>query len=247
MLLEIKNLKVSVNKKMILNGINLEIDYGQIHAVMGPNGSGKSTLSKVIAGAPGYVVEDGQILYKGQDIAKVLPEERARLGIFLGFQYPIEVPGVNNASFLRMALNSKRKFLGQDAIDPFDFEEMVKEKLQIINMDLKFLERELNYGFSGGEKKRNEIVQMAVLEPEMAILDEIDSGLDIDALRFVAQGINALRHKKRAMLLITHYQRLLDFVEPDFVHVILEGKIVQSGKKELVSQLEAKGYDWLKV
>jgi len=244
-MLEIKNLKASIDGKSILNGIDLSVSAGEVHAIMGPNGSGKSTLAQVIAGHSDYEVTDGSVSFLGEDLLQLEPEERARLGFFLGFQYPVEIPGVNNAYLLKAALNAKRKFQGETEIDAFEFLKLAKEKMKLLDMDTSFLNRGVNEGFSGGEKKRNEILQMAVLEPKLAMLDETDSGLDIDALKSVAKGINALRSDDRAIVLITHYQRLLDYVQPDFVHVLSGGRIVRSGDKSLALELEEKGYDWL--
>jgi Fe-S cluster assembly ATP-binding protein len=245
-MLEIKNLQASVGGNEILRGLSLEVNAGEVHAIMGPNGSGKSTLAQVIAGNEAYEVTGGSISYQNEDLFELEPEERARRGVFLGFQYPVEIPGVNNAYLLKAALNAKRRYEGLDEIDAFEFLKLAKEKMALLDMDPKFLNRGVNEGFSGGEKKRNEILQMAVLEPRLAILDETDSGLDIDALRSVAEGVNALRHPDRAIILVTHYQRLLDYVEPDFVHVLSDGRIVRSGGKSLALELEEKGYDWLK-
>lgn len=242
-MLEIKNLTVGIEGKEILKGFNLKINAGEVHAIMGPNGSGKSTLSKVLAGDPHYKVLKGEILYNGKNIVSMDPEDRARLGIFLAFQYPVEIPGVNNGSFLRMAYNAKQKFSGQKEADPLEFDEILREKLKIVEMKPDFIQRSVNHGFSGGEKKRNEIVQMAVLEPKLAVLDETDSGLDIDALRIVAKGVNELRRPDNAMIVITHYQRLLDYIEPDFVHILADGHIVRSGDKTLAKELEKKGYE----
>jgi len=230
----------------ILRGLSLSVAEGEVHAIMGPNGSGKSTLAQVIAGHDAYEVTDGSVRYNGADLLDLEPEERAREGIFLGFQYPVEIPGVNNAYLLKAALNARRKHQGQDEIDAFEFLKLAKEKMKLLGMDPKFLNRGVNEGFSGGEKKRNEILQMAILEPRLAILDETDSGLDIDALRAVAEGVNALRSPERAIVLVTHYQRLLDYIEPDQVHVLSGGRIVRSGDKSLALQLEEKGYDWLR-
>ena len=230
----------------ILRGLSLAVGAGEVHAIMGPNGSGKSTLAQVIAGNDAYVVSDGSISYDGQDLLELAPEERARRGIFLGFQYPVEIPGVNNAYLLKAALNAKRKHEGQSEIDAFEFLKLAKEKMALLGMDPKLLNRGVNEGFSGGEKKRNEILQMAILEPRLAVLDETDSGLDIDALRAVAEGVNKLRAADRAIVLVTHYQRLLDYIEPDQVHVLSAGRIVRSGDKSLALQLEEKGYDWLR-
>jgi len=244
-MLEIKGLTASIDGKSILNGLDLSVSAGEVHAIMGPNGSGKSTLAQVIAGHSDYEVTGGSVSFLGEDLLQLEPEERARLGFFLGFQYPVEIPGVNNAYLLKAALNAKRKAQGETEIDAFEFLKLVKEKMKLLDMDSSFLNRGVNEGFSGGEKKRNEILQMAVLEPKLAILDETDSGLDIDALKSVANGINALRREDRAIVLITHYQRLLDYVQPDFVHVLSGGKIVRSGDKSLALELEEKGYDWL--
>jgi len=244
-MLEIHGLKASIDGKSILNGLDLSVSAGEVHAIMGPNGSGKSTLAQVIAGHSDYEVTGGSVSFLGEDLLQLEPEERARLGFFLGFQYPVEIPGVNNAYLLKAALNAKRKAQGETEIDAFEFLKLVKEKMKLLDMDSSFLNRGVNEGFSGGEKKRNEILQMAVLEPKLAILDETDSGLDIDALKSVANGINALRREDRAIVLITHYQRLLDYVQPDFVHVLSGGKIVRSGDKSLALELEEKGYDWL--
>jgi len=241
-MLEIKNLRVRVEDKEILRGINLTVKTGEVHAIMGPNGSGKSTLARAIAGHPGYEVTEGQILYKGQDLLEMDPDERARDGVFMAFQYPVEIPGVNNAYFLKAALNAKRKQQGLDELDAMDFMALVKEKLNILHIDDSMLKRSVNEGFSGGEKKRNEIFHMAVLEPTLAVLDETDSGLDIDALRVVADGVNAMRSPERSFLVVTHYQRLLNYIVPDFVHVLSEGRIVRSGGRELALELEEKGY-----
>jgi Fe-S cluster assembly ATP-binding protein len=245
-MLEIKDLKASTGDTPILNGLSLSVKAGEVHAIMGPNGSGKSTLAQVIAGHEDYVVTEGSVAYKGEDLLELAPEERAREGIFLGFQYPVEIPGVNNAYLLKAALNAKRKHRGLDEVDAFEFLKLAKEKMALLGMDPKFLNRGVNEGFSGGEKKRNEILQMAMLEPELAILDETDSGLDIDALKAVAHGVNALRSPDRAIVLVTHYQRLLDYVEPDVVHVLSGGRILRSGDKSLALELEEKGYDWVR-
>ena len=242
-ILAIEDLHASVEDKKILYGVNLLIKEGEIHAIMGRNGSGKSTLSKVIAGHPSYKVLSGSIQFKGKNILELEPEERARIGIFLGFQYPVEIPGVSNLEFLRVATNSRRKELNQSELDTFEFEDLVKEKLDIVEMDPVFLERSVNEGFSGGEKKRNEILQMALLEPLVAILDETDSGLDIDALRIVASGINKLSKPNTSTILITHYQRLLNEITPDFVHIMAEGKIIKTGSKDLAIDLEKSGYE----
>ena len=244
-MLEIKNLHASVDGKLILRGINLSVNAGEVHAIMGPNGSGKSTLAHVIAGREGYQITAGEVRFDGKDLLGMLPEERAREGVFLAFQYPVEIAGVSNMYFLRAALNTMRKHRGLDELDAMDFLKTVREKMKILDMDATLMNRPVNEGFSGGEKKRNEIFQMAVLEPKLAILDETDSGLDIDALRIVADGINRLRGPDRAMVLVTHYQRLLNYVIPDFVHVLADGRIVKSGGKELAYELEEKGYAWL--
>jgi Fe-S cluster assembly ATP-binding protein len=246
MLLEIKNLHTTVEGKEILRGLELTVNKGEVHAIMGPNGSGKSTLAKVLAGHPAYEVTAGAVLYEGQNLLELAPDERARAGLFLAFQYPVEVPGVSNAQFLRLAYNEKRKHLGEEELDPLEFKDLLAERAQLVEMDASFMSRSVNEGFSGGEKKRNEILQMAVLEPKLAILDETDSGLDIDALRIVADGVNQLRTPDNAIVLVTHYQRLLNYIVPDFVHVLYRGRIVRSGGKELALELEAKGYDWLK-
>ena len=245
-MLKVDNLHATIGENEILRGLSLSINAGEVHAIMGPNGSGKSTLAQVIAGHADYVVTDGTVEYEGQDLLELEPEERAREGIFLGFQYPVEIPGVNNAYLLKAAVNAKRKHQGLDEIDAFEFLKLAKERMAMLGMDPKFLNRGVNEGFSGGEKKRNEILQMAMLEPSLAILDETDSGLDIDALRAVAEGVNACRDPDRAILLVTHYQRLLDYIEPDHVHVLSEGRIVKSGDKSLALELEDKGYDWVK-
>jgi Fe-S cluster assembly ATP-binding protein len=244
-MLEISNLRASVEQREILKGVNLRVNAGEVHAIMGPNGSGKSTLAHVLAGRDGYQVTDGQVTYLGKDLLGMAPEQRAREGVFLAFQYPVEIPGVSNMYFLRAALNAIRKYRNLDELDAVDFLGFVREKMKVLEMDQTLMNRPVNEGFSGGEKKRNEIFQMAVLEPKLAILDETDSGLDIDALRTVASGINALRHPDRAVVLVTHYQRLLNYVVPDFVHVLSEGRIVKSGGKELARELEDKGYVWL--
>jgi Fe-S cluster assembly ATP-binding protein len=245
-MLEITNLKSRIGDTEILRGISLSVNAGEVHAIMGPNGSGKSTLAQVIAGHPDYVVSGGEVTYNGSDLLELEPEERAREGIFLGFQYPVEIPGVNNAYLLKAAVNAKRKHQGLGEVDAFEFLKLAREKMAMLGMDPKFLNRGVNEGFSGGEKKRNEILQMAMLEPSLAILDETDSGLDIDALKAVAAGVNTLRAPDRAIVLVTHYQRLLDYIEPDFVHVLSEGRIVRSGDKSLALELEDKGYDWLR-
>ncbi len=245
-MLEIRDLHVNIDDKEILKGISLAINKGEVHAIMGPNGSGKSTLAKVLAGHPSYVVTKGEILYEGRNLLELAPDERAREGIFLAFQYPIEVPGVSNAQFLRLAYNEKRKHLGEEELDPLEFKDLLKERAQIVEMEASFMSRSVNEGFSGGEKKRNEILQMAVLEPKLAVLDETDSGLDIDALRVVAGGVNQLRNSENAIILVTHYQRLLNYIVPDYVHVLAGGRIVKEGGKELALELEEKGYDWIK-
>jgi len=244
-MLEIKNLHASVEGREILRGINLSVNAGEVHAIMGPNGSGKSTLAHVLAGREGYQITAGEVLFEGKDLLGMLPEERAREGVFLAFQYLVEIAGVSNMYFLRAALNTIRKHRGLDELDAIDFLKTVREKMKILDMDETLMNRPVNEGFSGGEKKRNEIFQMAVLEPKLAILDETDSGLDIDALRIVADGINRLRGPDRAMVLVTHYQRLLNYVVPDFVHVLADGRIVKSGGKGLAHELEQKGYAWL--
>jgi len=245
-MLQIKNLKASIGGTEILRGLSLDVNAGEVHAIMGPNGSGKSTLAQVIAGHTDYEVSAGTVTFQGKDLLDLEPEERAREGIFLGFQYPVEIPGVNNAYLLKAAVNAKRKHHGEPEIDAFEFLKLAKEKMALLGMDPKFLNRGVNEGFSGGEKKRNEILQMAMLEPSLAILDETDSGLDIDALRAVAEGVNSLRSPDRAIVLVTHYQRLLDYVEPDHVHVLSEGRIARSGDKSLALELEEKGYDWVR-
>ncbi|WP_320663488.1 Fe-S cluster assembly ATPase SufC [Prochlorococcus sp. MIT 1223] len=245
LILEVKDLHASVEGQVILNGVNLKVKEGEIHAIMGRNGSGKSTLSKVIAGHPAYEITAGEITYRGKDLLNMEPEERAQAGIFLGFQYPVEIPGVSNLEFLRVATNARRKELNKEELDTFAFEDFVKEKLDIVQMNPSFLERSLNEGFSGGEKKRNEILQMAMLEPCISILDETDSGLDIDALRIVASGVKRLSKPTTSTILITHYQRLLNEITPDFVHVMSDGKIIRTGNKELAIKLEKSGYDWL--
>jgi Fe-S cluster assembly ATP-binding protein len=245
-MLEIKNLHASVKENEILRGINLKVSAGEVHAIMGPNGSGKSTLAQVLAGREAYEVTQGEVLYDGKDLLDMAPEVRACEGIFLAFQYPVEIPGVTNNYFLKAALNSVRKYRGQEQLDAMEFLKLVKEKLTIIELDQSLLNRPVNEGFSGGEKKRNEIFQMAVLQPKLAILDETDSGLDIDALRIVADGVNKLRSSNNATIVVTHYQRLLNYIVPDFVHVLVDGRIVKSGGKELALTLEEKGYDWLR-
>jgi Fe-S cluster assembly ATP-binding protein len=244
-MLSIKNLHVNVAGKPILKGIDLDVKAGEVHAVMGPNGSGKSTLSHVLAGREGYEVTAGTVLYDGQDLLQMSPEQRAREGIFLAFQYPVEIPGVSNIYLLKAALNAIRKHRGESELDAMDFLTLVKERTRLVEMDESFLYRAVNEGFSGGEKKRNEVFQMAVLEPRLAVMDETDSGLDIDALKVVAKGVNAMRSPERAFLLVTHYQRLLGYIVPDFVHVLAGGRIVKSGTRELAEELEAKGYGWI--
>ena len=244
-MLEIKNLHAGIDGNEILKGINLTVKKGEIHAIMGPNGSGKSTLAKVLSGHPAYQVTKGEVLYEGKNLLELAPDERAREGIFMAFQYPIEVPGVSNAQFLRLAYNEKRKHLGEEELDPLEFKDLLKERAKVVEMDASFMTRSVNEGFSGGEKKRNEILQMAVLEPKLAVLDETDSGLDIDALRMVADGVNTMRDAKRAFVVITHYQRLLDYIVPDFVHVMVDGRIVESGDKALALKLEEHGYAWI--
>jgi len=244
-MLEIKNLHASVDGKEILRGINLTVNAGEVHAIMGPNGAGKSTLSNVLAGRDGYEITQGEVIYKGDDLLALAAEERAQAGVFLAFQYPVEIPGVSNIYLLKAALNAVRKYQGLDDLDAIDFLTLVRSKLELVQMDEEFLHRGVNEGFSGGEKKRNEILQMALLEPSLAILDETDSGLDIDALRTVSDGVNALRSDDRSIVMITHYQRLLDYIVPDFVHVLSEGKIVKTGDKELAKELEKTGYSWV--
>jgi Fe-S cluster assembly ATP-binding protein len=245
-MLEIKNLHASVNGNEILNGVNLKVQPGEVHAIMGPNGSGKSTLAQVLAGRETYQVTQGEVLYEGKDLLEMSPEDRAREGIFLAFQYPVEIPGVSNIYFLKAALNAIRKHKGLEELDAVEFLQLVKQKTKLVEIDESLLNRPVNEGFSGGEKKRNEIFHMAVLEPKLAILDETDSGLDIDALRIVADGVNKLRRKDNAVIVVTHYQRLLNYIVPDFVHVLVDGRIVKSGGKELALELEEKGYDWVK-
>ena len=244
-MLEIKDLHASVDGKEILRGINLTINAGEVHAIMGPNGAGKSTLSNVLAGRDGYEITQGSVTYKGEDLLALKAEERAQRGVFLAFQYPVEIPGVSNVYLLKAALNAVRQYQGLDAVDAIDFLTLVRSKLELVKMDESFLHRGVNEGFSGGEKKRNEILQMALLEPSLAILDETDSGLDIDALKDVADGVNALRSADRSIVMITHYQRLLDYIEPDFVHVLSDGQIVKTGDKELAKELEKTGYSWV--
>jgi Fe-S cluster assembly ATP-binding protein len=245
-MITIKNLHASVEGKEILKGINLEVKAGEIHAIMGPNGSGKSTLSSVLAGREDYEVTEGEVLFNGKDLLEMAPEDRAREGLFLAFQYPVEIPGVSNINFLKTAINEIRQYKGQGPIEAKDFLALVKEKQKLVELDVKLANRSVNEGFSGGEKKRNEIFQMAMLQPKLAILDETDSGLDIDALRIVASGVNKLRSKDNAFIVITHYQRLLEYIVPDHVHILYDGKIVRSGDKELAHELEAKGYDEIK-
>ena len=244
-MLKIDNLHVKVDGKEILRGLTLEVPTGEVHAVMGPNGSGKSTLASVLAGRPGYEVTAGSVSYQGHDLLALAPEERAREGVFLGFQYPVEIPGVNNVYLLKAAVNAARKHRGLDEVDAFEFLALVREKMRLMRMEESMLSRGVNEGFSGGEKKRNEILQMLVLEPRLAILDETDSGLDIDALKVVANGVNTLRSPERSLVLVTHYQRLLDYIVPDHVHVLVKGRIVRSGDKSLAHELERRGYDWV--
>jgi len=244
-MLDIKNLQVKAEDKDILKGIDLHVNPGEVHAIMGPNGSGKSTLARALSGHPEYQVVGGTVTYEGKDLLEMDPDERAREGIFMAFQYPVEIAGVNNANFLKAALNAKRKHFGQPELDAMEFMTLVKEKSKLLDIDQSMLKRALNEGFSGGEKKRNEIFQMALLEPKLAILDETDSGLDIDALKLVANGVNAMRSPSRAFIVVTHYQRLLNYIVPDFVHVLSGGRIVKSGGKELALELEAKGYGWI--
>lgn len=244
-ILSVRNLTADVDGNQILKGLNLEVKAGEIHAIMGPNGSGKSTFSKVLAGHPAYEVTGGEVIFRGQNLLEMEPEERAIAGVFLAFQYPLEIPGVSNLDFLRVAYNARQKSQGLEEIDTFDFEDLIQEKLEIVKMNPSFLERSLNEGFSGGEKKRNEILQMALLEPKLGILDETDSGLDIDALKIVADGVNQLTNPENAIIMITHYQRLLNYIEPDFVHVMADGRILTSGSKELALELEERGYDWV--
>jgi Fe-S cluster assembly ATP-binding protein len=245
-MLEIKNLRARVGDKEILRGIDLSVRAGEIHALMGPNGSGKSTLAHVLSGRENYQVTAGEVSYEGKDLLAMSPEDRAREGVFLAFQYPVEIPGISTTYFLKAAVNAVRKQRGLEELDAMEFLSLIKEKSQLVEMDQNLINRPLNEGFSGGEKKRNEILQMAVLDPKLAILDETDSGLDIDALRIVAGGVNALRRKDRAMIVITHYQRLLNYIVPDFIHVLYQGRIIKSGTKELALELEVKGYDWIK-
>ena len=244
-MLSIKNLQAAVDGQQILKGLDLEVGPGEIHAIMGPNGSGKSTLAHVLSGRDGYEVTGGEVAFEGQDLTALEPEERAALGVFLAFQYPVELPGVNNTHFLKEALNAQRRARGEAELDSVAFLKLVREKMKLVSMKPELLKRAVNAGFSGGEKKRNEILQMALFEPKLSILDETDSGLDIDALRTVSEGVNALRSPERSVILVTHYQRLLDYIEPDFVHVLAGGRIVKSGDKSLAKELEAKGYGWL--
>jgi Fe-S cluster assembly ATP-binding protein len=244
-MLEIRNLHANVDGKEILRGINLTVNAGEVHAIMGPNGAGKSTLSNVLAGRDGYEITQGEVIYKDEDLLALEPEERAQRGVFLAFQYPVEIPGVSNIYLLKAALNAVRKHQGLDELDAIDFLTLVRSKMELVKMDEQFLHRSVNEGFSGGEKKRNEILQMALLEPSLAILDETDSGLDIDALRIVSEGVNALRSQDRSIVMITHYQRLLDYIVPDYVHVLSKGQIVKSGDKELAKELEKTGYSWV--
>jgi Fe-S cluster assembly ATP-binding protein len=246
-LLEIKDLQVSINDNKILKNLNLTINKGEIHAIMGPNGSGKSTFSKVLAGHPAYSILSGDILFKGSSILELEPEDRAHLGIFLAFQYPIEIPGVSNEDFLRLAYNSKQKFYNKPELDPIEFLTVIQEKLNFVNMSPLFLSRNVNEGFSGGEKKRNEILQMVLLDSELSILDETDSGLDIDALKIISNGINKFMNPEKSIILITHYQRLLDYIKPNYVHVMQNGKIIKTGSADLAKELESKGYEWLQV
>jgi Fe-S cluster assembly ATP-binding protein len=245
LMLKIKNLQVNINGTEILHGIDLEVNAGEVHAIMGPNGSGKSTLAHVLAGRETYAVTEGEVIYEGQNLLAMLPEDRAREGIFLAFQYPVEIPGVSNTYFLRAALNTIRNHRGLEELDAMDFLALIREKMNLLGMDESLMNRSVNEGFSGGEKKRNEIFQMAVLEPKLAVLDETDSGLDIDALKIVANGVNSLRSPERSIIVVTHYQRLLNYIVPDFVHVLYDGRIVKSGGKELALELEHKGYGWL--
>ncbi|WP_288423460.1 Fe-S cluster assembly ATPase SufC [uncultured Spirosoma sp.] len=246
-MLSISNLQAVIGEKQILKGLDLEVKAGEVHAIMGPNGAGKSTLASVLAGREDYEVTGGSVLFDGKDLLDMAPEERAAEGIFLAFQYPVEIPGVSTTNFLKTAMNEIRKYRGEQPLDAVQFLKLMKEKMQLVNIDQSLLSRSLNEGFSGGEKKRNEIFQMAMLEPKLAILDETDSGLDIDALRIVAEGVNKLRSPERATIVVTHYQRLLDYIVPDFVHVLYKGRIVKSGPKELAYELEEKGYDWIKA
>ncbi len=244
-LLDIKDLIVRVDGKKILNGLSLKIGTGEVHAIMGPNGSGKSTLSKVLAGDPRYTIESGSVMYEGKDLLAMTPEDRSLAGLFLAYQYPVEIPGVNNASFLRMAYNARQKSRSLDEVDPYEFEMLLKERARLVQVPEEYFHRAVNHGLSGGEKKKNEMLQMALLEPRLAVLDETDSGLDIDALKIVAAGINRLRGPEKSILMITHYQRLLNYIEPDRVHVLAGGRIIKSGDKQLALELEARGYDWV--
>jgi Fe-S cluster assembly ATP-binding protein len=244
-MLEVRNLKVRAEDKEILRGISLSVGKGEVHAIMGPNGSGKSTLARALSGHPGYEVTSGEVLYEGQDLLEMSPDERARAGLFMAFQYPVEIPGVNNAYFLKAALNARRKQQGLDELDAIDFMQLIRAKAKLLQVEEAMLQRSVNEGFSGGEKKRNEIFHMAVLEPRLAILDETDSGLDIDALKIVASGVNAMRHPDRSFIVVTHYQRLLNYIVPDYVHVLSDGVLVRSGTRELALELEEKGYGWL--
>ena len=244
-MLEIKNLHAGFDGTEILKGISISINKGETHAVMGPNGSGKSTLAKILSGHPSYQVTSGEVLFDGKNLLEMEAEDRSIAGIFMGFQYPVEVPGVNNAEFLRMAYNARKVKAGEEEVDPLDFDDLLSEKMKTLGMENKYKERNLNDGFSGGEKKKNEILQMAILEPKLSILDETDSGLDIDALRVVSEGVNKLSNENNSLILITHYQRLLDYIKPDFVHVLSKGKIVKSGDKSLALELESQGYDWV--
>jgi len=246
-MLEIKNLKAEIEGKKILNGINLTVNLGEVHAIMGPNGAGKSTLSSVLAGRADYEVTDGDVIFEGKNLLEMSPEDRAREGVFLAFQYPVEIPGVSTTNFLKTAINETRKYKGLEPMEATDFLKFMREKMELMEMDKSLTSRSLNEGFSGGEKKRNEVFQMAMLEPKLAIMDETDSGLDIDALRLVSNGVNKLRNKDRSFLVITHYQRLLDYIVPDFVHVLYKGRIVKSGDANLAKELEVKGYDWIKA
>ena len=246
-LLQVKGLKASVDGVAILKGVDLEIDAGEVHAIMGLNGSGKSTLSKVLAGHPAYTVTGGEVLFEGKNLFELAPEERARAGLFLAFQYPVEVPGVSNSAFLRLAYNTLQASRGGEELDPLEFDDLVRERIKVVEMDPAFLDRSVNEGFSGGEKKRNEILQMAILSPKLAILDETDSGLDIDALRIVANGVNSLRSEHNAIVMVTHYQRLLNYIVPDYVHVMHAGRIVKTGGSGLALELEERGYDWVRA